>query len=47
LRLDWPDKWLLVRGSNTEPVVRTVAETPSAAESERLCADAANVLKTI
>ena len=21
LRLDWPDKWLLVRGSNTEPIV--------------------------
>jgi phosphomannomutase len=26
LRLDWPGGWLLVRASNTEPVVRLVAE---------------------
>jgi phosphomannomutase len=26
LRLDWPDKWLLVRTSNTEPIVRAIAE---------------------
>ena len=28
LRLDWPDRWLHVRGSNTEPVVRVIAEAP-------------------
>jgi len=27
LRLDWPGGWLLVRSSNTEPIVRIVAET--------------------
>ena len=26
LRLDWPDGWLLVRPSNTEPIVRAIAE---------------------
>jgi phosphomannomutase len=26
LRLDWPGGWLLVRGSNTEPIVRIVGE---------------------
>ena len=26
LRLDWPGGWLLVRASNTEPIVRIVAE---------------------
>jgi phosphomannomutase len=26
LRLDWPDRWALVRASNTEPIVRVVAE---------------------
>lgn len=26
LRLDWPGGWLLVRASNTEPIVRVVAE---------------------
>jgi phosphomannomutase len=30
LRLDWPDGWLLVRGSNTEPIVRIVAEAGAA-----------------
>ncbi|MHB8952538.1 MAG: phosphoglucosamine mutase [Pirellulaceae bacterium] len=44
LRLDWPGKWLLVRASNTEPIVRIVAETSSLAESRRLCDEAADVL---
>ncbi len=37
LRLDWPDRWLLVRGSNTEPIVRAIAEAPTAAEAVELC----------
>ena len=37
LRLDWPDRWLLVRGSNTEPIVRFIAEAPSVAEAQALC----------
>jgi phosphomannomutase len=44
LRLDWPHAWLLVRPSNTEPIVRAVAEAPDAAEAKRLCAEAAAVL---
>jgi phosphomannomutase len=44
LRLDWPDRWLLVRGSNTEPIVRAIAEAPTAAEAASLCQSAANVL---
>jgi phosphomannomutase len=44
LRLDWPGRWLLVRGSNTEPIVRAIAEAPTAGESARLCAEAAAVL---
>jgi phosphomannomutase len=40
LRLDWPDKWLLVRASNTEPIVRIIAEAPDAAEAARLCREA-------
>jgi phosphomannomutase len=41
LRLDWPDRWLLIRGSNTEPIVRIFAEAPSADDAAQLCADAA------
>ncbi len=44
LRLDWPGKWLLVRASNTEPIVRAIAEAGSTAEARRLCDAAAAVL---
>jgi phosphomannomutase len=46
LRLDWPGSWLLVRGSNTEPIVRAIAEAPTAAEAQRLCAEAASVINS-
>src|SRR5690606_16313459 len=44
LRLDFPESWLLVRGSNTEPIVRAVAEAPTAAEAQALCDTAMKVL---
>jgi phosphomannomutase len=47
LRLDWPQRWLLVRGSNTEPIVRAVAEAPTAAEAAKLCKSSAEVLGKI
>lgn len=28
LRLDWPDRWVHVRPSNTEPIARLIAEAP-------------------
>jgi phosphomannomutase len=37
LRLDGPDWWLHVRGSNTEPVVRVIAETPTPERTRELC----------
>jgi phosphomannomutase len=36
LRLDWPDRWLIVRGSNTEPIVRIIAEAPTPAAADEL-----------
>ena len=44
LRLDWPDRWLLVRASNTEPIVRAIAEAATADEARNLCDQAAAVL---
>jgi phosphomannomutase len=41
LRLDWADRWVHVRPSNTEPVVRVIAESPTEAETKKLCDDAA------
>jgi phosphomannomutase len=29
VRILWPDRWIHVRGSNTEPVIRIVAEAES------------------
>jgi len=36
LRLAWPDRWLHVRPSGTEPIVRFIAEAPTAADAEAL-----------
>lgn len=47
LRLDWSDRWLLVRPSNTEPIVRAVAEAPSEEDARRLCDEAAGVLREV
>jgi phosphomannomutase len=40
LRLGWNDRWLHVRPSGTEPIVRLIAEAPTAAEAEALVAKA-------
>ncbi len=47
LRLDWSDRWLHVRASNTEPVVRAIAEAPTRAAAEALCREAAAVVRGI
>jgi phosphomannomutase len=44
VRFDWPGKWLLVRASNTEPIVRAIAEAPTAAEALALCNRAVTAL---
>lgn len=47
LRLDWPDRWLLVRPSNTEPIVRVIAEAAASGDSQRLCDEAIEVIATV
>jgi phosphomannomutase len=44
LRLDWPGGWLLVRASNTEPIVRIVAEAADEAAVDAAIARAAAAL---
>jgi phosphomannomutase len=39
LRLNWPDRWVHIRPSGTEPIVRVIAEAPSVAEAEKLVGD--------
>jgi phosphomannomutase len=38
LRLAWPDRWLHVRPSGTEPILRLIAEAPTQADAEALIA---------
>jgi phosphomannomutase len=40
LRLDWPDRWVHLRPSGTEPIVRVIAEAPSDTEARQLIAQA-------
>jgi len=45
LRLDWPGRWLLVRPSNTEPIVRIIAESETVNLSQSMCTEARQVLE--
>jgi phosphomannomutase len=52
LRLDWVRAdgkgcWLLVRASNTEPIIRIIAEAPSAAEARSLCDAAIQAIQAV
>ena len=47
LRLDWPDRWVHLRPSGTEPIVRVIAEGPSAADARALIAQARQPLSTL
>ncbi len=38
LRLAWPDRWVHVRPSGTEPIVRVIAEGPTEADARALVA---------
>ncbi|MHB1423567.1 MAG: phosphoglucosamine mutase [Gemmataceae bacterium] len=44
LRLDWADRWLHVRTSNTEPIVRVIAEAPKSSDAAGLCQAVSSLL---
>ena len=45
LRLDWPNRWVQVRASNTEPIIRIIAEAPSSDAAKTLCSRAVEIVK--
>jgi phosphomannomutase len=47
IRFNWDDKWLLLHPSNTEPIVRLIAETKSSDATQALCDEAAQALVAI
>lgn len=46
LRFDWDDRWLHVRASNTEPIVRIIAEALSREAAAAICEQAREILAT-
>ena len=47
IRFNWDDKWLLLHPSNTEPVVRLIAETKSPEATNALCDEASQAIAAI
>jgi phosphomannomutase len=45
LRLAWTDRWLHVRPSGTEPIVRLIAEAPTSSEADALVAAGRELLQ--
>jgi len=44
LRLDWDDRWVQVRASNTEPIIRVIAEAPQNDQAQQLCESAMKIV---
>jgi phosphomannomutase len=47
LRLSWPDRWVHVRPSGTEPIVRIIAEAPSDTEARQLITQCRALLEAL
>jgi len=47
LRIDWPDAWVHVRGSNTEPILRIIAEARERDQAMALIARVREVVERI
>lgn len=45
VRLDWPGRWLLLRASNTEPIVRIIAEAESTETARAICDQAMQLMQ--
>src|SRR5205814_6091416 len=47
IRIDWPDAraWLHARPSNTEPIMRIIAEAPDRATAEKKIAEVQDVVR--
>jgi phosphomannomutase len=45
LRLDWADRWVQVRASNTEPIIRIIAEAPETHDAVALIDRAMDIVR--
>ncbi len=44
IRIAWPDRWVHVRASNTEPIMRVIAEAATTQQAEELVAQVRSVI---
>jgi phosphomannomutase len=47
IRIDWPDAWVHARPSNTEPIMRIIAEAPTKAAAEARIASVQDIVKRV
>ena len=47
VRIDWPEGWVHIRGSNTEPIARVIAEAHDEATARQLIATARDVADAV
>ncbi len=47
LRLDWSDRWVQVRASNTEPIIRVISEAPDDRLAKTLCQQAVEIVRSV
>ena len=47
LRIDFDDAWVSIRASNTEPIMRIIAEAPSIEDAEALVAEVTRIAATV
>jgi len=47
VKIDFPDKWVHLRKSNTEPIIRIYSEAHTMEEAEKIGADIINVIKEL
>ncbi len=47
IKIEWKDSWLHIRASNTEPLIRVIAESTSKNKAEELCVEAVDKIKAV
>ncbi len=47
LKILWPDAWLQARGSNTEPIMRVIAEAPTQERADALAEEGLQVIEEV
>lgn len=47
LRLDWSDRWVQIRASNTEPIIRVISEAPDTVQATQLCQQAVAIVRSL